>query len=140
MSSRRRGSKSFCMIAFVVVFGPLLNGCAAVLIGTGAGAGGGTVAYVQGEYSQVHAAGYDRVWATAQSALKQMEIKIIKAEKDALGGTITARRADDTAVNVKVEPAGADTTAVKIRIGTFGDKAASEAIQARIVNGLRAGK
>lgn len=137
MSSRWRGSQSLGVIA-CVLFGSLLSGCAALVVG--AGAGGGTVAYIQGEYSQVHAGGYERVWSVALSALKQMEIKVIKAEKDALGGTITARRADDTAVNIKVEPTGADTTTVKVRLGTFGDKAASEAIQARIVSGLRGGK
>jgi len=119
----------------VMLLGPLLNGCAAVLIGTGAGAG--TVAYIQGEHSQVHSAGYERVWSAALNSLKQMDIRVIKSEKDALGGTITARRADDTAVNIKVEPTGSETTTVKVRIGTFGDRPASETIQARIASGLR---
>jgi hypothetical protein len=39
-----------------------------------------------------------------------------------------------------VEPTGADTTTVKIRVGMFGDRAASESIQARIVSSLKGGK
>jgi uncharacterized lipoprotein len=116
---------------------PVLGACALMLVGAGAGAGAGTVAYVQGEHSQVHAGNYERVWSATLAALSQMNIKVIKTEKDALSGTITARRADDTSVTVKVEPTGADTTTVKIRVGMFGDRAASESIQARIVSSLK---
>jgi uncharacterized lipoprotein len=111
-----------------------------VLLGAGVGAGAGTVAYIQGEHSQVHAGDYERVWSAAVGALNQMNIKVIKTEKDALSGMISARRADDTSVTVKVEPTGADTTTVKIRVGMFGDRAASESIQARIVTALTGGK
>jgi uncharacterized lipoprotein len=111
-----------------------------MLVGAGAGAGAGTVAYVQGEHSQVHAGNYERVWSATLAALSQMHIKVIKTEKDALSGTITARRADDTSVTVKVEPTGADTTTVKVRVGMLGDRAASESIQARIVSSLKGGK
>jgi uncharacterized lipoprotein len=111
-----------------------------MLVGAGAGAGAGTVAYLEGEHSQVHAGSYERVWSATLATLSQMNIRVIKTEKDALGGTITARRADDTAVGIKVQPSGAETTTVKVRVGTFGDRAASESIQARIVSGLKGGK
>lgn len=136
MQVRWRGGLR-CVGMAAMLLAPVLAGCTLALVGAGAGAGAGTVAYIQGEHSQVHAGGYERVWSAALNALKQMDIRVIKAEKDALGGTIAARRADDTAVNVKVEPSGADTTTVKVRVGMFGDRAASEAIQARIVGALR---
>ena len=129
-----------CLLGLMLVLLPLLWGCTLLLVGAGAGAGAGTVAYIQGEHSQVHSGGYDRVWSATVSALNQMNIKVIKTEKDALSGTISARRADDTSVTVKVEPTGADTTTVKIRVGMFGDRAASESIQARIVSSLTGGK
>jgi len=129
-----------CLGGLILLLLPVLGGCAVMLVGAGAGAGAGTVAYVQGEHSQVHAGNYERVWSATLAALSQMHIKVIKTEKDALSGTITARRADDTSVTVKVEPTGADTTTVKIRIGMFGDRAASESIQARIVSSLKGGK
>ena len=129
-----------CLGGLILLLLPVLGGCAVMLVGAGAGAGAGTVAYVQGEHSQVHAGNYERVWSATLAALSQMNIKVIKTEKDALSGTITARRADDTSVTVKVEPTGADTTTVKIRIGMFGDRAASESIQARIVSSLKGGK
>ncbi len=63
-----------------------------------------------------------------------------KTTKDGLGGEIEAHRADNTAVMVKVEPDGENATIVKVRIGTFGDKADSEVIQARISSLLKGGK
>ncbi len=129
-----------CLGGLILLLLPVLGGCAVMLVGAGAGAGAGTVAYVQGEHSQVHAGNYERVWSATLAALSQMHIKVIKTEKDALSGTITARRADDTSVTVKVEPTGADTTTVKVRVGMLGDRAASESIQARIVSSLKGGK
>ncbi len=136
MSSRWQVGQ-WCLLGALILVVPLLAGCPVLLVGAGAGAGAGTVAYVQGELSQVHAGGYERVWSATLDALNQMNIKVIKSEKDSLGGTITARRTDDTAVAIKVEPTGKDTTTVKVRIGTFGDQAASESIQTKIASSLK---
>jgi len=119
---------------------PLLAGCLAAWVAAGAGAAVGTVAYVQGEHSQVHAGNFERVWSATTTALKQLQIQVDKTTKDGLGGTIEAHRADKTSVAVKVEPSGENATSVKIRIGTFGDKADSELIQARISSLLKGGK
>lgn len=139
MSPRSRGWQSV-LLWVIPLWLPLLGGCALFLVGAGAGAGVGTVAYVRGEHSQVHAGNYERVWSATLAALHQMNIRVIKTEKDALGGTITARRADDTSITIKVDPTGTDTATVKIRVGMFGDRAQSESIQARIVSNLRTGK
>lgn len=139
MSGRSRGWQLH-LLGLMLCLLPLVAGCAAVLLGAGAGAGAGTVAYIQGEHSQVHSGNYERVWSATLGALNQMNIRVIKTEKDALGGTITARRGDDTSVTIKVEPTGSDTTTVKVRVGMFGDRAASEAIQARILSSLKGGK
>jgi uncharacterized protein YceK len=124
------------LVVLVLAAAALLSGCAAALLTGGAAAGAGAVAYVQGELSQVHAAAFDRTWAASVAAMKQMEFKGVTDKRDSLGGTIEARRADDTAVTVKVERAGPDATRVKVRVGTFGDRPASEAIQARITKNL----
>ena len=116
------------VLGMLVLLLPVLGGCA------------GTAGYLQGEHSRVHAGAYERVWSASVSALTQMNIRVIKSEKDALSGAIWARRADDTSVQLRLEPTGTDTTRVKIRIGTFGDRDASEAIQARIVSVLRTGR
>lgn len=119
-------------LGFVVT---LLTGCAVALVGAGAGAGVGTYAYVRGELQREYDAPLDLTWAATTQALKAMEIRVVEAEKDQLGGTIDARRADDTTVKVALEPKNGRTL-VKIRIGTFGDREASERIANEIQSRL----
>ncbi len=114
----------------------LLAGCAVALVGAGAGAGVGTYAYVRGELQREYEAPMDLTWAATTQALKAMEIRVVETEKDQLGGTIDARRADDTTVKVALEPKDGNRTLVKIRIGTFGDREASERIANEIQNRL----
>ncbi|HSB68664.1 MAG TPA: DUF3568 family protein [Candidatus Methylomirabilis sp.] len=117
----------------------VLSGCAAaVLAGAAGGAGVGTAAYIEGEDSRVHSASLDQTWTATLDALKQMNIRVDKSDKDALGGIVEAKRADGTDVKIKEEPADGNTTRVKIRIGVFGDQNASEAIQDTIARILRA--
>lgn len=117
----------------------VLSGCAAaVLAGAAGGAGVGTAAYIEGEHSRVHSANLDRTWTATLDALKQMNIRVEKSDKDALGGIVEARRADGTDVKIKEEPAEGNTTRVKVRIGMFGDQNGSEAIQNTIARILGA--
>ncbi|MGE5849900.1 MAG: DUF3568 family protein [Candidatus Methylomirabilota bacterium] len=124
----RWGGRQPGLLGVLMLLLPLLDGCS------------GTAAVLRGEHSQIHAGNYERVWSATQRTLDQMKIQIINTEKDALGGTITARRANDTSITLTLEPTGVDTTRVRIQIGAFGDRDASEAIQARIVSNLRTGK
>lgn len=128
------------LILVLVFSGLLVQGCALVYVGAGAGAGAGTVAYIKGELEQAHGAGYERVWEASLSSLKQLGIKIINTEKDAISGTIKAARSDGTPVTVKVAPMNSKSTSVKVRVGTFGDREASEIIQKQIANNLKGAK
>lgn len=109
-----------------------LPGCALFLVGAGAGGGVGTYAYVKGELKREYHAGYDRTWSASERALKALEIRIVDSQKDRLGGTINARRGDGETVKVALEPVASDRTLVRIRIGTFGDRDASERIEKEI--------
>jgi uncharacterized lipoprotein len=124
----RQGSWQPGLLGVLLLLLPILHGCT------------GTAAVLRGEHSQIHAGNYERVWSATLRTLDQMKIQIVDTEKDALGGTITARRANDTSITLALEPTGVDTTRVRIQIGAFGDRDASEAIQARIVSNLRTGK
>ncbi len=137
MGSRSRGSQP-CVLGLLVLMLPVLGGCP--LVRAGKGAAVGTGAYFQGEHSQVHPGTFERVWSATTTALKQLQIPVDKTTKDGLGGEIAAHRADNTTVMLKVEPDGENPTIVKVRIGTFGDKADSEVIQARISSLLKGGK
>lgn len=110
----------------------MLEGCTLLIAGAAGGAGAGTVAYVKGEFKATYAAPLNRTWEASLEALEALDIQVSRAEKDAAGGTIEATRADGTSVKLSVTPGGPDTTTVKIRIGTFGDQEASQAIHRQI--------
>lgn len=114
----------------------LVSGCTLFLVGAGAGGGVGTYAYVKGELSREYQANLDRTWAATLQALKALELKVAETSKDELGGTIEARRADGEKIRVTLEPKGTASTLVKIRIGTFGDREASERIGNQIAKQL----
>ncbi|MBI3988615.1 MAG: DUF3568 family protein [candidate division NC10 bacterium] len=116
----------------------MLEGCTLLVAGAAGGTGAGTVAYIKGELKATYAAPLNRTWEASLDALKALDIQVSRAEKDAAGGTIEARRADGTSVKLSVEPAGPDTTTVKVRIGTFGDQEASQAIHRQIAAHLGA--
>jgi len=118
------------LVALVLMAASLgLSGCVATLAtGAVAGAGVGTAAYVEGESSQVHTASLDRTYRATLAALQQLNIRVEQDQKDGLGGTITAKRADGADVKITEEPVDRNTR-VKIRVGTFGDQKASEEIQ-----------
>ncbi|MFA6002472.1 MAG: DUF3568 family protein [Elusimicrobiota bacterium] len=111
----------------------LCNGCF-LLLGAGAGVGG--YSYVQGELSRTYPAGLDAVWAATQQTLAGLTLKVSAQQKDGLGGTIEAARADGTQIRLKLEPGAAGVTTVRIRIGTFGDKKSSADILDRVARNL----
>lgn len=117
-----------------VVFLLWLPGCAYWPRG---GEVGSNAAYVGGDYSRIHEGRYERVWMESLRAVSAMGLDVIRMDVDGLGGTITARRRDDTSIRLQVNPAGANATTVKIRVGTSGDSEFSERIQAKISRGLR---
>lgn len=115
-----------------------LQGC---LVVAGAGAGAGAVAYVRGELQTTYPAPLERTWEAALGALKDLQIPVHNAKKDALGGIIEATRADGSKVTLALETVGTNTTSVKIRVGLFGSEDASKAIHRKIAErlGMKAG-
>jgi hypothetical protein len=62
-----------------------------------------------------------------------MDMQIVSAQRDSLGGTIEARRAGESeSVTVKVEPIDRDTTRVAVRVGLLGNEEESRRILQRI--------
>ena len=110
----------------------VLQGCPLVLIGGGAAGGGAGVAYARGEMEQVHAASYNKVWDATLSALRTLNITVSETQKDQISAKAIGAKSDGTDVVVSVLPVTKDTTSVRVRIGTFGDRPASEQIQGEI--------
>jgi len=112
----------------------LLSGCAISTRSTDIGSG---TVYARGEHSRPHAAGYGRVWMEALRALRVLDWEVVGMEEDGQGGTITARRTDDTVVRLQLNSTGSETTLVTVRVGASGDWEASENLQTKISRGLR---
>jgi len=114
------------------------SGCAWLAIGAaGAGVGVGTYAYIRGELEAAYPSPYNETWSATLAALDKLEIRKKSAEKDAFGGLIEAARADGTSIKIRVTPITDASTSVKIRVGTFGDRAISETISAEIESRLK---
>ncbi len=111
-----------------------LSGCvAAALTGVAAGAAvAGTAAYENGKLTDVHHANLDRTWNATLATVRDMGLQVDSRNKTAKSGTIEAKRTDGTPITITEEPAPNQGTRVTVRVGTMGDRAASEDIQRRI--------
>lgn len=110
----------------------LSSGCALFLIGAGVAVGAGTVAYTSGELRAADEISMDRSWEASMKAMKDLEFRVTKSQKDALAGEIVARRADDTRIIVRLKSQTQQVTEIRIRVGTFGDEALSRLIYDKI--------
>jgi len=114
----------------------MLQGCMLLALGAGAAAGAGTVAYVKGELQTTYAASLDRTWNATLETIKDLDFRIIATQKDETEGDIEAKKIGGDKVRIVLSIAGPGTTLVKIRVGIFGDEAASRAISNRIASRL----
>ena len=108
----------------------LLTGCAALLVGAAAGAGG--VAYVQGELKVIESVPVDTAQRAAEKALQDLKLAVLKRQQDGLSGVIEARTSTDQKVTIKTKRISEKSTEVGIRVGVLGDEAKSRQILNRI--------
>ena len=108
----------------------LLTGCAALLVGAAAGAGG--VAYVQGELKVTESVSLVVAQRAAEKALTDLKLGIQKRQADGLSGVLEARTSGDQKVTVKTKRIADKSTEIGIRVGVLGDEAKSRQILNRI--------
>jgi hypothetical protein len=104
-------------------------GCLAVAAGAGAGA---TVAYMRGDLDTTLNAGYERSVRAVNAAVTQLQFAKVNENKDALQATVIARTGADKKIELRVDKLADDATKLKIRVGTFGDDALTQAILEKI--------
>jgi hypothetical protein len=126
------------MIFVLLSMSLLLQGCMLLAVGAGAAAGAGTMAYIAGEFQTTYAASLDRTWNATLEALKDLDFRIIATQKDETEGDIEAKKIAGDKVRIGLSIAGPGMTLAKIRMGIFGDEAASRTISDKIVSRLRA--
>ena len=108
-----------------------LQGCTLLMVGAAAGAGAGAVSYVGNEVRATHEVTVDRAWEATQTAYGELGFPVIsgKSRKDALGGTLAARNAQDQLVSVRLIRQSDSLTEIRVRIGTFSTAANRAAAQ-----------
>ena len=129
--SRAVASQWIALMLLLVLAG-VLQGCPMVLMGVGATGGVAGTTYAKGEVEQVHAASYNTVWDATLHALRTMHVAVSETQKDQISAKAGGANLDGTSVTVTVLPVTRDTTSVRVRVGTFGDRPASERIQGEI--------
>jgi len=111
----------------------ILSGCAPLIFfGAGTAAGVAGFKYYDGTLNVVYQASYMDTWDAALKALSRMNLKVEKSDHDLKKGEIVARRPDGTRVTLSIEYNSPNETGAMIRVGFFGDEAASVAINEKI--------
>jgi len=110
----RFGLMPWLLLASLLVTG----GCAAVLVGAGAGAG--TYAYVKGELIRTYPAGYQSTLDACTSVIEDLGMTVLSKTTDGVQTTITAERKDGTPMTIAVKISGSDWTQVSVRTGFVG--------------------
>ncbi len=116
----------------VAMAASLSAGCSLLLVGAGAAAGAGTVAYLKGELKTNVDAPLDKVLKAAEAAVKEMEYTVVERTEAVGGGRILARATGDKRIEISLKKLTPKATEVDIRAGIFGDEALSRQVLEKI--------
>ena len=123
------------VIATVLLAASLLTaGCAAVVVG--AGAGTGVYTWVKGELIRSYAKDVNHTKSATVRSLEYLKISIDEQTQKGSQTTIKAQQSDGSPVTVKIRIIRYDMTEVAIRCGYVGywDRKDAELIHATILN------
>ena len=109
-----------------------LSGCAAVLLGVGAGVGIGTYKYIEGNLEGDYPLAYSRAWDASNAALTNLKISVTSSNNEGVKGTIEGVRQDGSKVTMKLKDKGHNVTSITVRSGVLGDREAAEKIHDEI--------
>jgi outer membrane protein OmpA-like peptidoglycan-associated protein len=114
----------------------VLGGCAAALIGLGAGMG--AFAYVGGTLSRTYESGYREAARAGMEALKALSIEVVDTVEDGAGTAIQGRLPDGTPVEITLIAVEEERTEVGVRTGRVGvwDYGVSKMIHVQIAKRL----
>lgn len=124
--------RTWALLATVAAMLLVNSGCLflAASAAVGGAAGAGYVYYI-GKVTRAYNAGYNDVWAATHTALTELGMRVESEGRDALTGEIHSLLADGSKVRIYFDvkeskiPAEGPLVVLGIRVGTFGDEAAS---------------
>jgi len=137
-STRVDGSckKVLCVYVSAFVYILVTAGCATVLVGAAAGAGGATAVYIKGDL-EAHVDADPRELAEASTqALDALGIKTISSNASALDAEVIGRTGTDKRVKVVGQSQEQGGTKLSIRVGTFGNESMSRKAYREILTQL----
>lgn len=118
------------LIPFLIL---IFTGCAVgVAFVAGGAAGIGGYKYYKGKMTVIYKAPFKATWDATLRAFDEMNFQVVKKTHDLTKGKIVGKRSDKTPVTVNLKYISSNETEVQIRVGTFGDKSASDAIKEEI--------
>jgi protein-L-isoaspartate O-methyltransferase len=114
----------------------LTTGCAALVVGTGAGVG--VYSYIEGELRRTYPADFSPALEATEQALESLKIRVESKTSDGITTLFKTKRTDGTPVTVKVSRVSPRITEIGVRSGVVGlrDKNVSELIHATIAQRL----
>lgn len=109
-------------------------GCAALVVGAGAGAG--VYTWVKGELIRSYAVDFDHTESAVVQSLEYLKIAIDEKAKEGSETIIKAHQSDDSPVTMRIRTIRYDMTEVAVRCGYVGywDRKNAELIHATILN------
>jgi hypothetical protein len=113
-----------------------VSGCAALVVGAGAGTGAYT--YVNGEFVRTYPVRFTTAMAVCTQLLQDLGMPVKEQGSDGVQTTIVTERKDGTPMTIKVKIIGLDATEVSVRTGVVGywNKDLSEKFQEYIAERL----
>ena len=109
-------------------------GCAAVLLGVGAGVGIGAYKYVEGNLIREYPVVYAKAWNAANGALANLKIGVTSSFNNGTKGTIEAVQKDGTKIVLNLKDKGQRVTSISVRVGMLGDRKSAEVIHNAIAS------
>jgi len=107
-----------------------VSGCAALVVGAAAGAGG--YAWVSGSLTKEFMVPAQDLQQATERALRDLMVSVKEERKDRLSALYKAEFAEGQDMSVVIQALTERTAKVKIRVGIFGNKARSEMVLSAI--------
>lgn len=126
--------KKAIMAIAMSIFLATACGCAALLVGTAAGAG--TAVWLSGKLSQVVQKPYENVIEATRPALESLKLEITKETKGKEVTQIKGNYTDGREFWVDIRPVTEASSKIEVRVGMVSDKNESDKILKRILQYL----
>lgn len=111
-----RSNKGYWRLWLTALCGLAATGCAAVLLGAGAGA----YTYVQGDVVRAYPARYAHTVAVCTGIFQDLEMNVTGRDTDGIKTVFFAERRDGTPMTVRIKISGLELTEVAVRTGRIG--------------------